>query len=124
MSAPEQFEQMWEQQRQFMVLLKEKRGFVEFPVDMHSKEGQQACREAGLSGVEEWFEALKHLKNWKKHRATEVKELDKDAFLEEMSDSMHYFLEVLLLAGVDADEFFDIYMRKGELNAKRINEGY
>ena len=116
--------QMYEQQGEFMELLREKRGFVEFPVDMHSKPGQQACREAGIGCIEEFFEALAHLKNWKKHRATEVKGLDREAFLEEMSDSMHYFLEVLLLAGVSADEFFEIFMRKGELNAKRINEGY
>jgi hypothetical protein len=120
----DKFAQMYEQQYQFMLLLKEKRGFVDFPVDMQSKLGQQACREAGIGCIEEFFESLANLKNWKKHRATEVKDLDRAAFLEEMSDSMHYFLEVLLLAGVSADEFFEIYMRKGETNIQRINEGY
>lgn len=124
MNQFDKFVQMYEQQRQFMELLKEKRSFVDFPVDMQSKSGQQACREAGIGCVEEFFEALAHLKNWKKHRATEVKGLDREAFLEEMSDSMHYFLEVLLLAGVSADEFFEIYTRKGEINAQRINTGY
>lgn len=120
----DKFIKMYEQQWKFMELLKEKRDFVDFPVDMYSKEGQQACRDAGLSGVEEWFEALKHLKNWKKHRATEVKDLDKGAFIEEMSDAMHYFLEVLILAGVSPDDFFQIFMNKGDTNIKRINEGY
>lgn len=120
----DKFLEMFEQQKQFMQLLQRMRDFVEFPVDMHSKAGQQACRDAGLSGVEEWFEALKHLRNWKKHRVTEVKDLDKGAFLEEMSDAMHYFLEVLILAGVTPEEFYEIYMRKGDTNFQRIKDGY
>ena len=31
-----------------------------------SKEGQQYLRDLALHGVEEMFEALQHLKNWKK----------------------------------------------------------
>lgn len=118
-------ESMFAQQEEFMILLRTHRGgFPEFPVDITSKDGQQTCREASLGGIEEWFEALKHLKNWKKHRASEVKEIDKAEFLEEMCDAMHYYIEVLLLAGISPKELFEAYMAKGEIIKKRITDGY
>lgn len=113
---------MFEDQSEFMEVLKTHRGFPAFPVDITSKEGQQTCREASLGGIEEWFEALKHLRNWKKHRATEVKEIDKAEFLEEMCDAQHYFIEVLLLAGITPEEFLKAYLQKGAKNKKRILE--
>lgn len=115
---------MFEQQSQFMQLLEEKRSFPKWPVDLTSKVGQQTCRDASLGGIEEWFEALKHLKNWKSHRATEVKDVDRAEFLEEMSDALHYFVEVILLADISPEELFDAYMKKGATNVARINGGY
>lgn len=118
------WEQMFAQQEEFMELLRVHRGFPEWPVDMTSKAGQQACREAALGSIEEAFESLAHLKNWKKHRASEVKELDKAAFLEEAVDSLHYALEVFILAGISPSEVFHAFMDKGQINKKRIREGY
>lgn len=116
--------EMFRDQEEFMVLLKEHRGFPDFPVDITSKDGQQVLREASHGGIEEWHEALKHLKNWKKHRATEVKEIDRSEFLEEMCDALHYFIEVCVLAGVSSSELFEAYMAKGKTNKRRIQEGY
>lgn len=115
---------MFTQQADFMDLLHRYRDFPEWPVDLTSKQGQQACREAALGGIEEWFEALKHLKNWKKHRASEVREVDRAEFLEEMCDALHYFVEVALLADVTPEELFEAYWKKGETNKRRIAEGY
>ena len=42
------------------------------PVDLRSKSGQKLCRDLALKGVEEMFEALQHLKNWKDHKLTET----------------------------------------------------
>ena len=43
-----------------------------WPVDLSLKENQQHVRDMALRGVEEMFEALQHLKNWKPHRKTEI----------------------------------------------------
>lgn len=117
--------ELFRDQQEFMDVLKEHRGLPAYPVDLTSKAGQQACREAALGGIEEWFEALKHLKNWKQHRATEVKELDRSEFVEEMCDALHYFIEVCVFAGVSPSELHDAYMKKGQVNKDRIlNKGY
>lgn len=120
----DKLEDMFVQQRNFMQLLREKRGLPDFPVDLTSKEGQQACREAGLSGIEEAFEAFSLLRNWKKHRATMVPEINREEFIEEMSDAFHYFIEVMVFADVSADEFYDIFTKKNNVNTQRINSGY
>jgi hypothetical protein len=120
----DRLKQVFSQQEEFMQLLKEHRGFPAWPVDISSKEGQQVLRDASLAGIEEWFEALKHCKNWKKHRATDVPEIDRDEFLEEMCDALHYFIEVTLLAGVSSEELFDAYMKKGRVNITRLTNGY
>lgn len=115
---------MFRQQSEFMELLKLHRKFTDWPVDITTKAGQQACRDASLGGIEEWFEALKHLKNWKSHRVSDVNQVDRAAFLLEMCDSLHYFIEVLLLAGISEDELYDAYMKKGDINKQRIIGDY
>ena len=55
-----------------------------FPIDIKKKSDQQFCRDIALRGVEEMFEALQHLKNWKPHRKTEVSYLNREEFLEEI----------------------------------------
>ena len=46
--------------------------YPEWPLDISTKKSQQVLRETALKGIEEMFEALQHLKNWKPHRDTEV----------------------------------------------------
>ena len=46
--------------------------------DLANKASQQVCRDLALRGVEEMFEALQHLKNWKPHKLTEEKEFNKE----------------------------------------------
>jgi len=96
----------------------------DWPVDIQIKKNQQACRDAGLKCVEELFEAVAHLKNWKPHRQTIVTEFDRDAFLEEVVDSLHYLFELLIFVGVDADELTNAYIAKNTKNHKRLDQGY
>ena len=93
-------------------------------VDLSSKEDQQICRDVALRGVEEMFEALQHLKNWKPHRQTEVSGFDRDKFLEEMVDAFNYFLSVLVLVGVDDEEFYEAYEKKDKIIRDRLLSGY
>ena len=109
-----------------MTALKAKKSceYPEWPIDLSSKQDQQHVRDMALRGVEEMFEALQHLKNWKPHRDTEVREFDREEFLEEVVDAFNYFLSVLVLTGVTADELFSAYDRKDKIIHDRLIGGY
>ena len=95
------------------------------PVDISEKSSQQVCRDLALKGVEEMFEALQHLKNWKPHRQTEVKEdLDREEFLEEVVDALNYFFAMLIVTGFNEKELFDAYIKKDGKIRDRLKEGY
>ncbi len=70
------------------------------------------------------FEALQHLKNWKPHRTTEVKEFDKEEFLEEIVDAFNYFFSLLILVGFDDEDLFEAYKKKDAIIHDRIGSGY
>ena len=95
-----------------------------WPVDLGDKESQQHIRDMALRGVEEMFEALQHLKNWKPHRSTEVKDFSREEFLEEIVDAFNYFLSVLILVGVSPDELFEAYEKKDKIIRQRIESKY
>ena len=98
--------------------------YPDWPVDLLDKASQQALRDSALKGVEEMFEALQHLKNWKPHKKTEVKEFDREEFLEETVDAFNYFFALLIMVGVTPGEFFDAYARKDAIIHDRLDGGY
>lgn len=110
----------------FMNMLQDKfpDSYPEWPVDLSTKKAQVTCRETALKGVEEMFEALQHLKNWKPHRKTEMPEIDREEFLEEIVDAFNYFLSLIILIGVDVDEFYKAFLKKDEIIRSRLLEGY
>jgi dimeric dUTPase (all-alpha-NTP-PPase superfamily) len=97
---------------------------AERPVNVLTKAGQRTLRDVGLKAIEELHEALRHFKNWKPHRHTDVSDFDRAKFLEEMADSLAFQLELLILLGVSADEFIDAYTSKINIVYERINNGY
>jgi hypothetical protein len=123
-SASDRLVTMWEQQRQFMLLLQEKRGFPSFPTDISSKKGQQFLNDIRHHLQDELHEAAQHLKNAKSHRATEVPEVDREAYKEELVDALHLYLELVIASGISLDELHAAYMDKGEVNRRRIESGY
>jgi hypothetical protein len=116
--------EMWDQQYAFMKLLQEKRNWPEFPTDISSKKGQKFLKDITHHVMDELFEAGQHLKNSKSHRATEVPEVDREAYKEELVDALHLFLELVIVSGITIDELFQAYMVKGGVNIARINSGY
>ena len=94
--------------------------YPEWPVDLSAKDDQKAIREFAFRGMEELFEALLHLKNWKDHR-TGAEEFDRAEFLEEMIDAYKYFTAILVLVGVDSEEFFQAYVSKHNKICGRLN---
>lgn len=120
-------EEMFKLRLSFMNMMKEHipESYPEFPVDITEKSSQQVCRDLALKGVEEMFEALQHLKNWKPHRQTEIKEeLDREEFLEEVVDALNYFFAMLVVTGFNEKELFDAYIKKDTKIRKRLEEGY
>lgn len=115
---------MWIQQEAFMHLLQRRRGFPEFPTDLASKKGQQFLKDIRNHLLEELFEAGQHLKNAKSHRATELPDVDRSAYAEELVDALHLYFELVIASGISLDELYDAYMRKGEVNVARIEGGY
>jgi len=100
--------------------------YPDFPLDMSKKESQQVCRDLALKGVEEMFEALQHLKNWKPHRQTDLSEevIDKDEFLEEIVDAFNYFFAMLIVTGFNQDDLFDAFLIKDNIIRDRLKNGY
>lgn len=96
----------------------------DWPLDLSKKENQQHVRDMALRGVEEMFEALQHLKNWKPHRKTEITEFDREEFLEEIVDAFNYFLSILVLTGFDDCDLMNAYRRKDEIINERLRTGY
>ena len=117
---------MLELREKFMKDLATKRPAVlqSWPVDISKKDSQQAVRDTVLKGVEEMFESLAHLKNWKPHRLTQNTDFDHDAFLEEYVDAFNYFLSVLVMLGITPEELFEAYAKKDKIIHERINRGY
>ena len=98
--------------------------YPEWPIDLSSKQAQATCRETALKGVEEMFEALGHLKNWKPHRQTDIPEINREEFLEEIVDAFNYFFSLIILIGVDVEEFYKAFLKKDEIIRSRLKEGY
>jgi len=115
---------MWVQQVEFMELLQEKRGFPDFPTDLTSKKGQQFLKDIRNHLMEELFEAGQHLKNAKSHRATDIPEVDREAYKEELVDALHLYFELVIASGITLQELEEAYLKKGNVNIDRIKNGY
>ena len=121
----DRLDHIFELQESFMEVLSDnKEKLPEWPVDPSDKKAQQFIRDIIHRGTEEAFEALLHLKNWKPHKHTEVKEFNRDAFLEEMVDDFTYKLEVLILMGFSAEDLFDAFSAKNRKNVARAKGDY
>jgi len=122
----DKLDEMFRLRQSFMEAMKNAKPgiYPSWPVDISEKESQQLLRDTALKGVEEMFEALGHLKNWKPHRTTEITEFDRDEFLEEIVDAFNYFFSILVLTGVTSDELFNTYVKKDDIIHKRLQTGY
>jgi len=98
--------------------------YPDWPVDVTKKRSQKALRETALKGVEEMFEALQELKNWKTHKKKGSSDFNRDDFLEEMVDAFNYFFAMFIMLGVTPDELYDAYMNKNKKIHSRLIDGY
>jgi hypothetical protein len=127
MSNQDRLSQMFQKRETFMHLLRQKfpNAYpVDWPVDLSNKDAQSNVRDIALKGVEEMFEALQHLKNWKSHRETEIPDVNRDEFLEEVVDSFNYFFSLLILAGFNENQFFEMFDKKDQIIRGRLTSKY
>ena len=92
------------------------------PIDLHDRMGQARIRELIRRTVEELFEASHTLKNspWKgSHVLT-----DEDHFYEELADALHFFIELCIAVGLDAETLHKVYFKKSEVNKFRVKSNY
>ena len=124
--SEDRLSRMFSMRENFMWALNKSRpdSYVDWPLDLSSKESQRHIRDVTLRGVEEVFEALQHLKNWKPHRNTEDTTFDREKFLEEWVDSLNYMLATLILMGYTADDLFEKYEEKDRTVHERLRSGY
>ena len=117
---------IFDKRESFMNLIKEKypETYPEWPVDISKKNSQNVLRDTALKGVEEMFEALGHLKNWKSHRETDVPEINREEFLEEIVDAFNYFFSLIILMGVDVNEFYTAFNKKDSIIRDRVKNNY
>ena len=117
---------MFELRNEFIEQMRKDRpgSYLDLPLDLRKKESQQFCRDLALRGVEEMFEALQHLKNWKPHRQTEISDFNREDFLEEIVDAFNYFFSILVLLGFNHKDLYDAYVKKDSIIHERLEKGY
>ena len=120
----DKLELMYQHQSEFINLLQKMRNHPSVPFDLSDKKSQQHLRNLAYECMGELFEANILLKNSKSHRATDISDFDKDSYLEELTDVLHYFLGIVICSGISVDELFQKFMEKGETNFNRIKSGY
>lgn len=122
----DKLEKMFEMQEAFMQRLKSiQDGFPQqWPLDLRTKQAQIDCKNVVFDSMQELFEAIRELKNSKKHRQTELNEFDRAKFGEECVDAFKFFLELLIFVGITPDELFDMYCKKDAAIHRRIDERY
>lgn len=120
----DKLEKMYNQQRDFNILLRDERQYPNFPLDLSEKKNQQILKGLAHECMHELFEANHLLKNSKNHRVTDIKEFDRESYKEELVDALHYFFGIVVYSGITVDELYDAFMKKGEVNVKRVKTGY
>jgi len=95
-----------------------------FQVDIQQFDEEQRAtyiRDMSLALTDELHEALNET-GWKPWASS--RHFNREAFLNEMIDVLHFWCNLVLLANVDEKEIIEFYFRKAEKNAKRQLSGY
>lgn len=90
--------------------------------DLNDRGVQRHLRSVIMDCVEELVEAHRKL-GFKPHKQSKTTP-DVEGFKEEVSDAWHFFLEFLILAGIDPEELYHLYFAKNSVNHQRILGGY
>jgi NTP pyrophosphatase (non-canonical NTP hydrolase) len=89
---------------------------------LDSRDVQARIKHLAYCVVEELAEATGCLKN-KPWKTTMVK-TNVDHFYEELADALHFYVELCITAGLDAEDLTMLYHRKHKVNQFRQRSGY
>jgi hypothetical protein len=92
------------------------------PVNINDNKGQSRLKDFAWRITEELGEAMNCLKNkpWKQtHMIT-----DETHYQEELIDALHFFVELLILSGMTAEDVYRMYCKKSEVNKFRQRSKY
>jgi len=92
------------------------------PVNLNDAKGQARLKDFAWRVTEEIGEAMNCLKN-KPWKQTQM-ETDVVHYKEEIVDALHFFIELCILSGFDAEELCDMYLKKNQVNQFRQRSNY
>ena len=92
------------------------------PLNLSTKRGQEQIKHLVFCCVEEMFEMTNTLKNrpWTKSEM----QIDMNHFIDELADTLAFFVEMLVMTGFSPKEIFEIYLKKLKINQFRRESGY
>lgn len=119
------FDRQWELLKKYHGIEKE-RGALVVDEDMFGELDhrfvQWRIKDLNARSIEELMEAMNTLKNkqWKQSELA----TDRTHFYEELADAFHFFIELCITAGMDAEDLALMYLKKAEVNKFRQRSKY
>lgn len=92
------------------------------PVNIDAAAGQARLKDFAWRITEELGEAMNCLKN-KPWKQTQM-ETDRTHYEEEIIDAFHFFIELCILSGFDANSLTEMYLAKSQVNKFRQRSKY
>jgi hypothetical protein len=116
MTMATSIDEMLRQQEEF-----QRRLYGVAPKDFMPDDRAAYVREMMLAHADEMHEALGEV-GWKSWASS--RHLNRDAYVSELIDAWHFYMNLLLVAGVTGDEFSARYEKKIAANHARQDDGY
>jgi hypothetical protein len=91
------------------------------PQQLHLEDRDRYVQAMALALIVEVDEALQEI-SWKPWASGQW--FNREAYLLELIDVLHFWCNLVLIATDDPDEILSVYLRKAELNALRQKSGY
>jgi len=111
------FEKIFELQKQLMNFLVSKNKLNPYPVEINQREGQKVLRDYLGYALEELSEAYTEYENlviaYNENKPTEIPYI-LAKLNEELSDSLHFFLELTVFIGIEPEDFYHFYKTLAE----------
>lgn len=94
------------------------------PIDLEGDERKDFVRTMVLACTDELHEALREVpwKPWSGNKLWD--EIGTENFKLELVDAWHFFMNLMLVSGMTAEELFNAYLTKNRVNHDRIDDGY
>lgn len=95
---------------------------IDFEGELDDRHVQSRLHQLFGFAMQEWSEAMQELHNkpWRQTQQT----TDRQAFISEVGDVLHFFVEFCITAGIGAEELHQIYFKMHQKNQDRQNSQY